>query len=56
VAPGRVHPADAPRTRADISRARRILGWTPTVSLEVGIPEFVRWYEVVYGREPVAVT
>jgi UDP-glucuronate 4-epimerase len=54
VAPGRAHPADAPRTRADITRARRVLGWTPTVELETGILEFVRWYEVVYGREPVA--
>ena len=54
VVPERAHPADAPRTRADITRARRVLGWTPTVELETGIPEFVRWYEVVYGREPVA--
>jgi UDP-glucuronate 4-epimerase len=54
VVPGTAHPADAPRTRADITRARRMLGWAPIVELEAGIPEFVRWYEVVYGREPVA--
>ena len=48
------HPADAPRTRADVTRARQRLGWTPTMELELGIPEFVRWYEVIYGREPVA--
>lgn len=51
---GRVHPADAARTRADATRARRMLGWAPTVGLEQGITEFVRWYEVIYGREPVA--
>ncbi len=54
VMPGRVHPADAARTRADVTRARRTLGWAPTVELALGISNFVRWHEVVYGREPVA--
>ncbi|MBI2402818.1 MAG: NAD-dependent epimerase/dehydratase family protein [Gemmatimonadetes bacterium] len=50
----RAHPADAARTRADITRARRVLGWAPKVDLELGITEFVRWYEVVYGYEALA--
>ncbi len=45
------HPADAPRTRADVTRARRVLGWAPEVTLKAGIAEFVRWYEVVYGQQ-----
>jgi UDP-glucuronate 4-epimerase len=53
VAPQPVHVADAPRTCADVGRARRVLGWAPEVTVEAGIAEFVRWYEVVYGREPV---
>ena len=48
-----VHAADAPRTRADVSRARHVLGWRAETALETGIADFVRWYEVVYGREPV---
>lgn len=48
-----VHAADAPRTRADVGRARRVLGWVSETALEAGVAEFVRWYEVVYGREPV---
>jgi len=54
VVTGRVHPADAARTRADVTRARRALGWAPKVELELGIGEFVRWYEVVYGYEALA--
>ena len=53
IAPQPVHPADAPRTCADIGRARRVLGWAPETTLEAGIVEFVRWYEVLYGREPI---
>jgi UDP-glucuronate 4-epimerase len=53
IAPQPVHVADAPRTCADVGRARRVLGWAPEVTVEAGIAEFVRWYEVVYGREPV---
>jgi len=38
-------PSDAPSTHADISLARKLLGWGPTVSLEIGVPKFVAWYE-----------
>lgn len=54
VVPQRAHPADAARTRADTTRARRTLGWAPKVELEMGIAEFVRWYEGVYGHEAIA--
>lgn len=37
------HPADLPRTWASIERARRDLGYTPAVSLEQGIQQYVRW-------------
>ncbi len=48
------HPGDVPQTRADPTRARRVLGWAPEVRLEAGIAEFVRWYEVVYGCQSLA--
>ena len=37
-------PGDVPLTLADISRARTILHYEPKVSIEDGIPRFVRWY------------
>jgi UDP-glucuronate 4-epimerase len=39
-----VHSADAPRTWADITVARELLGWSPTVSLEEGVRALVDWY------------
>ena len=38
------HPADVPSTWADISKARRILGWEPRTSLEEGLRLSVKWY------------
>jgi len=38
-------PGDVPATCADISRARRILGFEPKVSFEEGIKRFVEWYK-----------
>lgn len=37
-------PGDVPVTHADISRAREVLGWSPTVPIEEGIRRFVEWY------------
>jgi len=38
-------PADDPvRRRPDISRARSVLGWEPTVELEEGIEHTVQWF------------
>ena len=34
---------DVDRTFADISKARRLLGYTPTTRVEEGIPKFVEW-------------
>ena len=38
------HPADVPKTWADITRARELLGWRPLVSIEEGIQRTVGWY------------
>ncbi|MFL6540938.1 MAG: GDP-mannose 4,6-dehydratase, partial [Chthoniobacterales bacterium] len=37
-------PGDVPLTCADISKARRLLGYNPTTQLSVGLPKFVDWY------------
>ncbi len=37
-------PGDVPRTWADITRARGVLGYDPKVTLEVGLGRFVAWF------------
>ena len=39
------HPADVPATWADISKARRILGWSPQTTFAQGMRNLVEWYE-----------
>jgi len=39
------HPTDVPATWADISKAKRILGWSPTTRLEEGIERTIEWYK-----------
>lgn len=40
-----VHPADVLATWADISKARRLLGWSPQTTFEQGMKKLVDWYE-----------
>ena len=37
-------PGDVKATYADISKARRLLGYAPSFPIERGIPAFVEWY------------
>jgi UDP-glucuronate 4-epimerase len=37
-------PGDVPLTCADISKARRLLGYNPTTPLSAGLPKFVDWF------------
>lgn len=37
-------PGDMPMTCADISKARKLLGYNPTTPLSVGLPKFVDWF------------
>ncbi len=39
------HKADMKATWADIGKARRLLDWSPKVSLEEGIEKTVRWFK-----------
>jgi UDP-glucuronate 4-epimerase len=38
------HSADPPTTWADIDKARRYLGYSPRIDIEVGLRRFVQWY------------
>lgn len=40
-----MQPGDVPITYADISRARKLLGYKPQVKVDEGIPSFVKWYK-----------
>lgn len=44
-------PGDVPLTCADISKARRLLGYNPTTPLEIGLPKFIEWFHRVRGGE-----
>ena len=37
-------PGDVPLTCADISKARRLLGYNPTTPLDAGLPRFIEWF------------
>ena len=37
-------PGDVPATWADITKARRLLGWEPATDLDTGLESCVRWY------------
>jgi UDP-glucuronate 4-epimerase len=37
-------PGDMPRTYADISKAKKSLGYNPTTKLSQGLPKFVEWF------------
>lgn len=37
-------PGDVPLTFADISKARRLLGYNPETNIELGIERFVEWF------------
>ena len=38
-------PGDVPITYADVSKAKRLLGYDPKVNIEKGIQSFVQWYK-----------
>jgi UDP-glucuronate 4-epimerase len=42
---GPEHPMDAKRTWADLSKARRVLGYQPSTTFEAALGEVVGWYE-----------
>jgi len=38
-------PPDDPQRRCpDISKAKKLLGWTPTVTLDEGLRKTIRWF------------
>lgn len=46
-----VPPGDVPVTYADISRARKNLGYDPQTKLKEGLKYFLQWYKEYYSQE-----
>ncbi len=44
-----IQPGDVPATYADITAIQSDLGYAPTTSIDVGVPNFVRWYKDYHG-------
>ena len=45
-----LQPGDVPQTFADITKARRLLGYDPQTPIEEGIRRFVEWFRQEAGR------
>ena len=43
-----MQPGDVAATRADTTALQRDTGFSPTIPIEQGVPEFVRWYRQFY--------
>ncbi|MDC0073647.1 GDP-mannose 4,6-dehydratase [Alphaproteobacteria bacterium] len=43
-----IQPGDVKETKADISSSRKDLGFSPSTSLNEGVPRFVKWYKEFY--------
>ena len=41
-----MQPGDVERTFADVSKAKRLIGYEPKISFEDGIRKFVSWYKI----------
>jgi len=42
-----LQPGDVQRTCADVTKARRLLGYDPTTSMDEGVRSFVAWYRTL---------
>lgn len=49
-----MQPGDVASTCADIDAIQGRLGFTPRVSIDEGVPRFVRWYRAYHGTEQPA--
>ena len=45
------HLGGQPRRNADISKAKKMLGFSPQVSLEQGLKETIKWYKKIYEKD-----
>jgi UDP-glucuronate 4-epimerase len=46
-----LQPGDVPQTFADITKARKLLGYDPQTDIETGIRRFVEWFRSQQASE-----
>ncbi len=44
-----MQPGDTTKSSADISKAKKLLGFDPKTQIKDGVPKFVAWYREYYG-------
>jgi len=44
-----IQPGDVPRTMADLTKAKEMLGFNPQTRIEEGIKNFIQWYKEYYS-------
>jgi UDP-glucuronate 4-epimerase len=49
-------PGDVPQTFADITKARRLLGYNPQTDIEEGIRRFIEWFRLDRRKMAEAIT
>ncbi|MFH1426577.1 MAG: GDP-mannose 4,6-dehydratase [Candidatus Kerfeldbacteria bacterium] len=47
-----LQPGDVKKTFADVSKAKKLLGWEPTTDLEAGLTKFIAWYKKQRQNSP----
>ncbi|MBY0402609.1 MAG: GDP-mannose 4,6-dehydratase [Cyanobacteria bacterium] len=52
--PQPLQPGDVSITYADITKAKKLLGYNPQTKVAEGIPKFVEWYHQYYQSTPVS--
>jgi len=45
-----MQPGDVVKNNADITESRRDLGYEPRTPIDVGLPNFIKWYRDFYGK------
>ncbi len=45
-----MQPGDTTKSSADISKAKKMLGYEPRTTIKDGVPRFVEWYREYYGK------
>jgi len=46
-----MQPGDVVATWADVTKSQRLLGYTPSISLEEGMRRFIEWYQQTYSNK-----
>jgi UDP-glucuronate 4-epimerase len=50
IRPMPLQPGDVPRTYADLTKSKKLLGYEPKVSIEQGLKNMADWYKLWYGK------